>query len=46
MRVGEISKFWIHHDYAYGKFGCPPRIPPGRIGIKIKMRPAPLVHRL
>ena len=28
MRKDEISKFLISYHYAYGKMGCPPRIPP------------------
>ena len=28
MRKDEIAKFLISHEYAYGKMGCPPRIPP------------------
>ncbi|XP_041350323.1 inactive peptidyl-prolyl cis-trans isomerase FKBP6-like [Gigantopelta aegis] len=27
MKKGELSRFIIHPDYAYGKMGCPPRIP-------------------
>eukprot|EP00057_Strongylocentrotus_purpuratus_P001741 XP_001201219.3 PREDICTED: inactive peptidyl-prolyl cis-trans isomerase FKBP6 [Strongylocentrotus purpuratus] len=27
MRTGEMSKFLIHPDHAYGKLGVPPRIP-------------------
>ncbi|CAG5135787.1 unnamed protein product [Candidula unifasciata] len=27
MKKHEVSRFLIHHDYAYGKMGCPPRIP-------------------
>jgi len=27
MKKGEKAQFWINYDYAYGKFGCPPRIP-------------------
>ncbi|CAG0889599.1 unnamed protein product [Darwinula stevensoni] len=27
MRKGEKSQFLIHHKYAFGKKGCPPRIP-------------------
>jgi FKBP-type peptidyl-prolyl cis-trans isomerase len=29
MEYGEIAKFWTHYDYAYGKYGSPPRIPAG-----------------
>lgn len=28
MKLNEKSQFLIHHDFAYGKFGCLPRIPP------------------
>ncbi|GFR63617.1 peptidylprolyl isomerase [Elysia marginata] len=28
MRKHEVSRFLIRPDYAYGKTGCPPRIPP------------------
>ena len=28
MRKDEIAKFLISHEYAFGKMGCPPRIPP------------------
>eukprot|EP00794_Sanderia_malayensis_P014000 gene14000-15458_t len=28
MKKGEFSRFLISHQYAYGKMGCPPRIPP------------------
>lgn len=28
MKVNEKAQFIIHPDYAYGKFGCPDRIPP------------------
>jgi FK506-binding protein 6 len=27
MKKGETSRFLIHPDMAYGKMGCPPRIP-------------------
>lgn len=35
MRKGEKAELLIHPDYAYGKMGCPPRIPPGKIGPKV-----------
>ena len=28
MRKGELSRFLISPNYAYGELGCPPRIPP------------------
>ena len=28
MKRGETSRFMFTHNYAYGKMGCPPRIPP------------------
>ncbi|XP_075212743.1 inactive peptidyl-prolyl cis-trans isomerase shutdown [Lycorma delicatula] len=28
MRKGELSQFLIEPEYAFGKYGCPPRIPP------------------
>ena len=28
MLLKEKSRFLIRADYAFGKFGCPPRIPP------------------
>ncbi|XP_060064729.1 inactive peptidyl-prolyl cis-trans isomerase FKBP6-like [Ylistrum balloti] len=28
MKKGELSRFIITHDYAFGKLGCAPRIPP------------------
>lgn len=31
MCKGEKAEFLIHPDYAYGKMGCPPRIPQGKI---------------
>lgn len=27
MKVGEMAEFAIHHDFAFGKLGCPPRVP-------------------
>ncbi|BFZ18347.1 hypothetical protein BsWGS_21386 [Bradybaena similaris] len=27
MKKHEVSRFLIHHNYAYGVMGCPPRIP-------------------
>jgi len=27
MKQGEISRFLIEYDYAYGDMGCPPRVP-------------------
>lgn len=27
MKLGEISRFLINHEYAYGDMGCPPRVP-------------------
>ncbi|XP_005089179.1 inactive peptidyl-prolyl cis-trans isomerase FKBP6 [Aplysia californica] len=27
MKKHETARFLIHHDYAYGEMGCPPRIP-------------------
>lgn len=29
MKTGEMSYFFIHPDLAFGKAGCPPRIPKG-----------------
>lgn len=31
MKKGETSKFLIHPDVAYGKMGCPPRIPQSKL---------------
>ncbi|XP_069135789.1 inactive peptidyl-prolyl cis-trans isomerase FKBP6-like [Argopecten irradians] len=28
MKKGELSRFIINHEYAFGKLGCAPRIPP------------------
>ena len=33
MKKGEHARFLIHPDLGYGKFGCPPRIPPGKLTI-------------
>jgi len=30
MKKGETSRFLIHPDMAFGKMGCPPRIPPSK----------------
>lgn len=35
MCKGEKAEFLIHPDFAYGKMGCPPRIPPGKILPKV-----------
>lgn len=31
MKKGETSKFLIHPDKAYGRLGCPPRIPQSKL---------------
>ncbi|XP_064620328.1 inactive peptidyl-prolyl cis-trans isomerase FKBP6-like [Lineus longissimus] len=31
MRLNEVAEFVIYPEYAYGKFGCPPRVPPSAI---------------
>lgn len=31
MKKSEKAQFLIHPDLAYGKMGCPPRIPPGNL---------------
>ena len=28
MRKGEVSQFLVKSEYAFGRMGCPPRIPP------------------
>lgn len=28
MKKGELARFLVGPDYAFGSFGCPPRIPP------------------
>jgi FKBP-type peptidyl-prolyl cis-trans isomerase len=30
MKKGEICQLLVHPDLAFGKFGCPPRIPPSK----------------
>lgn len=29
MKKGEVAVFLVHHSYAFGPMGCPPRVPPG-----------------
>ena len=29
MRKSELARFLVNPSYAFGDFGCPPRIPPG-----------------
>ncbi len=29
MQRSEIARFLVNPSYAFGDFGCPPRIPPG-----------------
>ena len=31
MELKEVSKFIVKSDLAYGKMGCPPLIPPGKL---------------
>ena len=35
MRKGEKSQFLVQPEYAFGKMGVPPRIPPGQLTIFI-----------
>ena len=32
MRKAELARFLIKPDWAYGRLGCPPRIPPDAVG--------------
>ncbi len=32
MRKGELARFLVGPPYAFGLFGCPPRIPPDATG--------------
>ena len=29
MKKSELARFLVNPSYAFGDFGCPPRIPPG-----------------
>ena len=31
MEINEVAQFLVHHEYAYGKLGCLPRVAPGSI---------------
>ena len=33
MKKGELARFIMKPDMAFGKMGCPPRIPPEATGI-------------